>query len=63
MFTSHGMYGQAQLGEDVPLILQGGGAYNTPPAITRAAQPIVLYGVVGLLAAYFIFGRSGRKLW
>ena len=50
------------LGDTVPLILQGGGAYNTPA--TPKVSPLMLYGAVGLLAAYLILGTSaGRKLW
>lgn len=51
---------------DVPLILQGvattGGGSGTPPlSMTKVTgvPPVMLYGAIGLLAAYLAFG--GRK--
>lgn len=51
-------------GADVPLILQGGGAYNAPPS-SAPVPPVVLYGALGLLAAFLLTsGRSrGGKVW
>lgn len=53
------------LSGDVPLILQGGGAYNRPSLALSSVPPYVVYGVLGLIGAFLLAsGRSGgRKLW
>jgi len=63
----------APLGE-VPLILQGGGAYNAPPSggavvlpelTATAKSPYLLYVGLGLVAAYLVVSGKARggKLW
>lgn len=53
------------LSGDVPLILQGGGAYNTPQAAMPQVPAYVWYGALGLLGAFLLAtGKSGgRKVW
>lgn len=57
------------LGDSIPLILQGGGAYNTPPApaapTTAGVSPLLLFGGLGVLAAYLLASGKARggKVW
>lgn len=50
------------LGNDIPLILQGGGAYNVPA--TPGLSPLLVFGALGIAAAYLIVAKGGGgKLW